>query len=172
MAVEETVQQFLDRREKELTAQISALRGRLSPKEAELAQIRQMKAALEQPKSLGDLVETPSDSIETLLGGSSPAPTGLFALGNAVGRYSSDPLSPPSTYYSTMTIKESVIQALLDHFREGGTAAAIREFIRNAYGRIIEPSSLRPQMHRLKADNILMHEPSMDTWNLTANARR
>src|SRR5260370_11413708 len=73
--------------------------------------------------------------------------------------------------FAEMTIKELVVQSLLDHFRTGGTATQIRDFIRDAYGRPIPPSSLRPQMQRLKADNKLEHDPSTDTWNLTKAAR-
>jgi hypothetical protein len=71
-----------------------------------------------------------------------------------------------------MTIKQLAIQALLDHFPDGGTLADIRDFIQDAYGRGILPSSLRPQMHRLKADKVLGHEPSTDTWNFRDGMRR
>ena len=61
-----------------------------------------------------------------------------------------------------MTIKKLVIQALLDHLKMGANAALMRDFIRDAYGRKIEPSSLRPQLHRLKADGVLTHDSSTD----------
>ena len=73
--------------------------------------------------------------------------------------------------YGSKTIKELTIQALLDHFPNGGSAVAIRDFIRDAYSRTIEPSSLRAQMHRLKADSILGHDPSTDTWNFRDGKR-
>jgi hypothetical protein len=47
------------------------------------------------------------------------------------------------------TIKEMVIQALLDRFPKGALLADIRDFIQDAYGRDLLPSSLRTQMHRL-----------------------
>jgi hypothetical protein len=40
-----------------------------------------------------------------------------------------------------------------------------------AYGRKILPSSLRPQMNRLKADGVLVYDSSTDTWNLTPEKR-
>jgi hypothetical protein len=36
-----------------------------------------------------------------------------------------------------MTIKELVIQALIDHFPKGGTMMEIRDFIRLGYGKTI-----------------------------------
>jgi hypothetical protein len=78
--------------------------------------------------------------------------------------------------YATMdpsaTIKELAIQALLDRFAKGGTLTEIRDFIRDAYGRTIAPSSLRTQMHRLKDDGIIGQEPSSDTWNFQDGKRR
>ena len=43
---EETVAQFSGRRERELLAQVSALRGQLAPKESELAQVQEMRTLL------------------------------------------------------------------------------------------------------------------------------
>jgi hypothetical protein len=70
------------------------------------------------------------------------------------------------------TIKEMVIQALLDRFPKGGTLNEIRDFVRDAYGRNIPPSSLRTQMHRLRVDGVLGQEPSTDTWNFRDGKRK
>jgi hypothetical protein len=43
---EETTRQFINRRKRELTFQISALRGQLGSKEEELAELNRMEAAL------------------------------------------------------------------------------------------------------------------------------
>lgn len=48
----------------------------------------------------------------------------------------------------------------------------IRNFIHDAYGVVIVPSSLRPQMHRLKADGILGQDPTTDTWNFRDGKRQ
>jgi hypothetical protein len=69
------------------------------------------------------------------------------------------------------TIKELAIQALLDQFSNGGTLTDIRDFIRDAYGRKILPSSLRTQMHRLRVDRVLNQEPSSDTWDFQPGKR-
>jgi hypothetical protein len=149
-AREETTNQFLERREKELVAQIAAIRGQLAPKEAELLQIQRMKAALK---------------LEADLNGAITSPPYTEHLARVVG---GQPIPP----YGAMTIKELTVQALLDHFPKGGTAAQIRDFVRDAYNRTIEASSLRPQLHRLKSDGKLEHSASEDTWNLTKSARR
>jgi hypothetical protein len=73
--------------------------------------------------------------------------------------------------YGGKTIKELTLQALLDHFPDGGTAAAIRNFIRDAYDRTIDPAKVRAQMRRLKADSILLHDPLTDTWNFRDGKR-
>jgi hypothetical protein len=158
---EETTNQFLDRRERELTAQISALNGQIAPKEAELLQVRRVKAAL----------KLDADLSKSLSGETEPTanhPVVSFdydaALTNVIGGRSMPP-------YHTMTIKELVIQALLDHFPLGAAAALIREFIRDAYSRGIEPSSLRAQMHRLKADKILQHDAAKDIWDFATGKR-
>jgi hypothetical protein len=174
---EETTQQFLARRERELIAQISALRGQLAPKEAELAQIQRMKASLtlaggNSAASAKALANVIGDSMDTnalnALAALGPPPS---VLSPSVLSQCHNPLLQVIAPYPDKTIKELVVQALLDHFPDGGTAADIRNFIRDAYGRTIEPSSLRPQMHRLKTDEILRHEPSTDTWNFRDGKR-
>ena len=162
---EENTHQFLGRRERELIAQIAALRGQLGPLEAELVQVQKMRSFLpggannSLTSGLADLVR-PFAGIANQLG----------LTGNAAFDLGLIP-QPPNARYVAMTIKELTIQALLDHFPKGGTAAEIRDFIRDAYGRVIEPSSLRPQMHRLKADAVLLHDPATDAWNLTKEKR-
>lgn len=53
----ETLAQFLDRRERELTAQVSALRGQLEPRESELAEIQKMKLLMAGGKAMGVVLE-------------------------------------------------------------------------------------------------------------------
>jgi len=158
--VEETVDQFLARRERELTAQISALHGQIAPKEAELLQIRRVKAALNLGTELSKSLTSEAEfAASPLLSTNYDA-----ALASVIGGRSMPP-------YHAMTIKELTIQALLDHFPLGGTIAEIRDFIRDAYSRTVELGSLRTQMHRLKADNILGLDPSTDTWNFRDGKR-
>ena len=179
--VEETVAHFLQRRERELLAQISALRGQLAPKESELTKIQQMRKLLAgEPiqSSLAALAKTNSNSvvdqvpvsgleaaIDALRNTTAPDNNAMFGLA-ALGQIA------PASKYETMTIKQLVVQALIDHFPKGGTMMEIRDFIRLGYGRTIEPSSMRPQMHRLKADGILGQDASTDTWNFQDGKRQ
>lgn len=149
---DETAYALLQWRKRELTAQIAAIKGQLAPKEAELVQIEKALTILEPPP---DYV-SPEAALKSFLDNTS---------GAADAKRSIDPK------YANMTIKELVIQALIDHFPKGGTMMEIRDFIRLGYGRTIEPSSLRPQMHRLKAAGILGQDPSTDTWNFRDGKR-
>jgi hypothetical protein len=186
---EETTAQFLLRRRAELSAQISALRGQLGPKEAELEQIDKMLALTgNYTSALEPFLD--NAGANALLPGSGSALSQLHAARDAlnpidaVARGIANALRPiddvakgvanaidPTDRYSRMTIKQLVVQALLDHFPEGASLKLIREFIRDGYGRVIEQSSLRPQIHRLKADGVLFHRPENDTWNLLPRKR-
>ena len=154
---EETTSQFLARRERELTAQIAALRGQLAPKEAELSHVQHMRSFLPTP----DPIIREADA--------------HLHIGGVAGVWdkNSSPSIPAilASIYGTKTIKELTIQALLDNFPNGGTVSAIRDFIRDAYSRTIEPGSMRSQMHRLKADKILHHDAEKDRWDFATGKR-
>jgi hypothetical protein len=169
---EETTSQFLVRRERELLAQASALRGMLGPLEEELADIQKAKNALAGKFEIpADAAQDLGDALAKL--GSIATKTERFDLAAEVNSLAElfSPSNALRNLRGNMTIKQMVVQALIDHFPKGGSSAQIRDYIRNAYGRAIDPGSLRPQMHRLKADSILFHEPTSDTWNLTDHAR-
>jgi hypothetical protein len=178
----ETLEQFLDRREKELLARVSALRGQLNPAEAELAQIQHMKGMIVAgaPNSANFLLpqRNHNSSLEEALRVVPPAAdlSALAALNSFSPLSTSTGVGYPwlpsiNPRFATATIKELVIQALLDGFPNGATMMEIRDFIRAGYGREIQPSSLRPQMHRLKTDQVLGQDPATDTWNFRDGKR-
>ena len=74
--------------------------------------------------------------------------------------------------FGKMTIKQLIVQALLDAFPNGATANDIRNFIRSGYGRDIESNSFRPQLHRLKLDGILGQNGLDESWNLPPEKRK
>jgi hypothetical protein len=81
-------------------------------------------------------------------------------------------LTDPRSKYERMTIKELVIQSLIDHFPEGAKVGDIRKFIKEGYGRDVDQGSLRPQMHRLKADGVLEQDSvNGEIWNLIPRKR-
>jgi hypothetical protein len=153
MADGETLFTFLNRREQQLTHQISALRGQIEAMENELAYVKKAKAATAISASLNQ--QLPDDVIRsTAIVG--PIPEEV------------------AQRFAAMTIKQLVVRALLDNFPNGATSGRLRDFIRDAYGRAIEASSLRPQLHRLKADGVIntYHPGASDHWSLNPEKRR
>jgi hypothetical protein len=148
----ETIREFIERREKELQHQLAALDAQVLARKAELDELALIKTKLRE-------AEFERQEKEIFAYGTAPQ---LPAAVNAT----------TSNFTTATTIKEMVIQALLDHFPDGGTTIEIRDFIQDAYGRDIMPSSLRPQMHRLKADGVLGQDPAADTWNFRDGKRR
>jgi hypothetical protein len=150
----ESTREFLDRRERELTNQLAAARADVSRIEMELVEVQRAKAAI-QSAPLHEAFK---------------AVTATESVGSALAVISKQ--RARDERYAHMTIKELVVQALLDKFRDGASAVKIRDFIQDAYGRDIMPASLRPQMHRLKAAGQLLHYPDSDQWKLSLSARR
>ncbi|HLZ03740.1 MAG TPA: hypothetical protein VKR55_16525 [Bradyrhizobium sp.] len=156
---EETTDQFLARREQELTNRAAALRGQLAPIEAELAKVQRMKTLLEEtPRPVSELAKllvaaTPPSAVQH-----GPPPAIPFS-------------ELLSASFANWTIKDLVIQALLDGFPHGATTLELTEFIRTGYSREIDPASLRTQLHRLKAAGILGQEPNTQEWNFRDGKR-
>jgi hypothetical protein len=172
----ETLTQFLDRRERELTARASALRGQLDPVEAELVQVRKMRELIGVSSTISASVGVAAGAAEASGEGVANRPWGgsgvAYPRQGLQGAFLTSATAEEMAFYLNKTIKELIVQALLDHFPDGGTATQIRDFIRDAYARAIAPSSLRPQMHRLRTDRVLTHDPSTDLWNLTPEKRK
>jgi hypothetical protein len=144
---EETLRDFLARRERELTHQIAALQGQIAPKELELAEIKQALAAL--PLNISYSAQVALEAASLDIGGPTYTPS--------IGPHQ----LPLGLQFGTMTIKELVLQALSDQFPDGATAAQIREFVRDAYGRAIDQNSLRPQLARMKDEGMLENLPGL-----------
>ena len=64
-----------------------------------------------------------------------------------------------------LTIKELVKQVLVNRSPLGATTAQIADFIRDAYGRDVQPDSLRAQLARSKAQGMI--ELVGGEWQLT-----
>jgi hypothetical protein len=184
----ETLAQFLDRREKELLALVSALRGQLNPVEAELSEIQSFKTLIAAGRAAG-LTDNASNALlpqrnsnavletQFKLSGLEEAQANIEVLNNNMEKFAEsarqqieNALYPAGTRYGSMTIKELAIQAMIDHFPAGATTSDIREFVLAGYGRTIEANSLRAQMHRLKADGILSQ--TGEIWNLEPRKRQ
>jgi hypothetical protein len=205
---DETLRAFLDRRERELSDEIAALREQLTPKEGELAEVRRAKGSLgissgvvhftddrasaaqsAEPASFYDKL-TIKDLIihalnEHFRSGASSKQLRDFIrdawnrdiertnLSPQLSRLKADgtvELDDQGNWILIKSIKEMAIEALFD--TKGKTTEQIRQFIRDTYGRSIEPSRLRPQLNGLRTDGILHHEPGADAWTLSLEKRR
>lgn len=142
-ANEESVGDFLQRRERELIQQTAALRGALVPKEAELAKVRQAMEALGIAPN-GGILGSLTLAAGMLSNASSPdhLPGGFHPQGN----------TPLPLLAGSMTIKEMIMNALTDHFQNGATPSELRDYMRNAYGREIDRNSIGPQLARLREE--------------------
>jgi len=207
---DESLRDFLERRERGLVGEIAALQGQLAPKEAELAEVRRAKGALGMP-SLGaqlsalgamhvDADVVPAATFTQSSAPSDPPPPKLTdqtvhnspvrqnnsweiaahvhaeherrnraaAVGAAtmMMMMSRDtPLALRTSVPQHLTMKELVIKALTEHFRDGASAKQLREFFRDGWGRDIPRENLSPQLTRLYRDKIVgRREPDM--WYL------
>jgi hypothetical protein len=165
---EETVEQFLDRRERELTAKSSALRGQLAPVEAELLKVQRMRSALVevQPKR-------PTNALTGILNQSGSDFPWAATATNALARpLNSVPIADlVASTFANRSIKDLIIQALLDAFPNGANLSELRHFIQSGYGREVAQGSLRTQIHRLKHAGILHQDLNSDLWNFHTGKR-
>jgi len=185
----ETVREFLDRREAELSDEIASLQGQLAPREAELAQIRRAKGALGIPIVRDFHADLPVTIGRTNPATSSPAthepvPDPASWQGNseevaaqvvrqrcasqAIGVEGVPRRFADMIYrYEHMTMKELVLKALFQHFSDGASSRQLREFIRDGWGRDIERENLSPQMSRLKTEGSIEQDEITKKWKLT-----
>jgi hypothetical protein len=190
MKPDETVREFLDRREAELSDEIASLQRQLVPKEGELAQIRRAKGALGIP-----ILRRTHVDLTINISSSSPAPPPAgrpeSAIDPGIWQNNSEEvashvvlqLQPSQPFeealacaqrhaemlwrYQHMTMKELILKALFQHFPDGATSRQLREFIRDGWGRDIERENLSPQMSRLKMDGSIAQDEATKKWRLT-----
>jgi len=146
-------------RKAELESQRTAMRAHLARIEAELAEIEQAERALPPlPGTFADaptVLNIPPANTNALL--EVPFP-GAGRTPGLIGQIVRDT-------FANMTIKQLVRRALRDKHPNGMVATAMREYIRDNYGRDIEPNSLRPQLARLKAAGWILQ--SGEVWLLS-----
>jgi hypothetical protein len=151
---------FLEKREPQLVSQIEKLRAELAPLETELAEVRRTKATLGMSQSRGVLTAG-IPSFPRVLSTTTLDYPGKNTLAGEAFKLAT---------FGTLTIKQLIIRALFDHFKEGADANQLREFIRDAWGRDIERSSLSPQLSRLK-DQRWIELLENSAWKLTESGR-
>jgi hypothetical protein len=65
-------------------------------------------------------------------------------------------LTTPQSETPVETIKQLVLRALIDHFHDGATPLELRTYIRDAYGREIDRTSMGPQLSRMRDEGVLI----------------
>lgn len=152
MGRSDTVYEFLERRERELTHELAGLRGEVDVREKELAHVRSARRQIDLlgANDAADFGKPKQISIE-----------GVSAKGIAgeIKASVGHEIKKADAQYDHLTIKELILKAMDDHFHNGATAIELREFIKNAYGRDIDRASLTPQMSRLRDEGILEYLP-------------
>jgi len=167
---EESLRGFIPRRKRELTNQIAGLEGQVRQLHAVVAHLKTELAELDRiEKTLPPLPPlsaafTGSVTYTAAPSTNEPEPSGIVTETTRRALAMAE-------RFRTSTIKELVVQALLDHYPDGASMTSILHFIRDAYGREIPSSSLRPQMHRMKTDYVLVQGPD-GHWNLTSEKRK
>jgi DNA-binding transcriptional ArsR family regulator len=145
----ESLSAFAVRRKKVLEAQISALRGQLAPKEAELTQINKLLGS-------GAIDPTSPDNSSA-----------LASDGARIVKVPSVLTINDQTYPST--IKGFLLGALRDHFHNGATPVELREYIKMVYSKEVDRNSISPQLARLR-DNGMIEQSPEGFWRLAKSA--
>jgi len=159
------LRQFLSDRESRLVELIGRLRDQLTPLENELAEVRRASASIGMGAgtlTLGDAKPYHSPSAEALA---------AEAVDTWVESNTSDRQVKP-LLANLYTIKQLVLTALDAHFKNGATTQQIREFIRDAYKRDIDRSSLTPQLSRLAQESSVQRDSDSEFWRITTQGRR
>jgi hypothetical protein len=139
---DETLREFIERRERELVQQIRALRSQLATKETELVEVRRTKGTLGVPNV--PAVPPPKEAVK---------PTHSRRVADADCVMLAQKIKHASN--PSLTIKELIIRAFLDQFREGGKPGEIGKHIHRSYGRRVESGSIRPNLARLRFDGLI-----------------
>jgi hypothetical protein len=163
----------LERRERELTHQIAAVRGELQLKEKELAEIRAVRATLTPsvppPAVPAPAVPPPVPDTTTF----DAAATNLIrATGERRSAASvANPLQQTESVLiggAKRTIKSMILAALTSHFDDGATLGELRTFIEDVFGQAIDRTSISPQLARLRDEGAV--EQRGRKWRLSEPA--
>lgn len=177
----ETLADFLKRRERELIQQTAALRGMLIPKEQELAAVHQAMQAVGVERSYADALRPFLDAPANPFLTAGSAPTNPFL---AAGSAPTNPFlaagftAPPPPWVTDkaaelkaladgLTIKEMILRALNEHFHLGATPSELSDYMRTAYGREVDRNSISPQLARLREEGLVHNTNALNgKWEI------
>ena len=147
---EESLADYLKRRERDLMRKAAAFRHLLAPVEQQLTEVRQAMQAIGIQQSYESYVE----QLTPFLDQDQPASPSLY-LGIL-------------NMAEPLTIKEMIQRALNDHFKQGATPSELSEYMRKAYGREIDRNSISPQLARLRDEGLVQNTNALSgKWELT-----
>jgi hypothetical protein len=151
-AQDETLADYLKRRERELIQQTAAIRGLLAPKEQELATVRQAMQAIGVQQSYVDQLQPFLDQASD-----QPPPPTHGLLNSTEARPAPGILNSPAAGFpwEALTIKDMILNALKDHFHSGATPSELSEYMKTAYGRDVDRNSIGPQLARLRDERLV-----------------
>jgi hypothetical protein len=133
----EPLKDYLPKREKELLEIIDKHRREVAPFEAELAEVRRLRA------SLAGVPLVPNGIPRGLSSSRSGSPQLNFAA--------------PENPYEKLSMKALSLRALKHHFPRGATAAELLDFFHGAWGRTdVKRESLSPQLSRLRQEGRIL----------------
>jgi hypothetical protein len=172
-AGDETLPDYLKRRERELVQQTAALRGMLAPKEKELAEVRQAMLAVGVQRSYVEELKPFLDHDQKNPYGGAPIKNPYQTPDEIVGHAG----TPLPLLVESMTIKEMILRALRDHFHNGATPSELRDYMRTAYGRDVDRNSIGPQLARLREEGTIEQPNTLASgdsgkWRLTPVLKR
>jgi hypothetical protein len=189
---------FLPHRQDELVKVISQLRERLAPKDKELTEVTRLmnklqialfkstpllQAPPQLPKepSLGEFLRRRhwdlSNEISAIRAALTPKEKEFDEVQIAMGalgiagqiRLDALPEIGMTLELEARTIKQLIVDALRDHFRDGATGTELSQYFLTVHGREIERGSISPQLTRLREDGVVeqMSGPDEGKWALT-----
>jgi hypothetical protein len=159
--VTESLREFLDRRERELVAELLPAKDQVAIIELELAELRRARMALTASQQS-------EDTRVTGLGQAPRGPTGTVSLAATLMGATQGLAGPMTLAHGTpeqKTIKEMILSVLdkdMNFRRNGATVAELRESIKKEFGKDIEGTSLSPQLSRLRDDDAV--EVNENRW--------
>jgi hypothetical protein len=161
---ETSLRSFLERRERELTHQLAALRGQIESKQRELDEIKKVRATLtSSPPS-------PPDNISVEVAADVVRAEASRRSVNLIQQITNAAVTGLPALEQNPTIKSMILTALSSHFQDGATPAQLRTFIRDVFGREIHRTSMSPQLARLREEGVV--EQSGTKWRIAERQRQ
>jgi hypothetical protein len=77
--------------------------------------------------------------------------------------------NPSAGAWDHLTIKQLILRALSEKFRDGATPLELRDFLRERFDRVVDRNSISPQLTRLREEGLIHQSEGDGRWRLTLN---